>query len=291
MDSKLGPYTLVAKIGAGAMGEVYRARDTRLGNREVAIKVIHKDSAESPSRIKLFEREARAISSLGHPNICALYDFGEQEGTPYMVMELLQGETLSKRLNRGVMEVNDVLEYGIQIASALEHAHGKGIIHRDLKPANIFLTKCGAKVLDFGLAKEHSATRRDDTITILTSKGLEAGTPPYMSPERWEGKEADERSDLFSFGAILYEMLTGRKAFEGQDEDGLRTAILNPRPQPIASYRRVPVFLDRVVKACLEKDPDDRWQKAHDIILCLRGFADTRRSSQGFGGMHRGGSL
>jgi serine/threonine protein kinase len=280
LDTNLGHYALIAKIGCGAMGEVYMARDTRVTKRDVAIKVIRKDAAGAPARVKLFEREAQAISSLNHPNICTLYDFGDQDGTPYMVMELLQGETLAKRLNRGVIEVEEVLIYGMQIASALEHAHGKGIIHRDLKPANIFLTKCGAKVVDFGLAKDRSATSADQTVTLVTYTGLHAGTPPYMSPERWEGKEADERSDLFSFGAVLYEMLTGRKAFEGQDEDGLRTAIQNPKPQPISNYRRIPALLDRIVRDCLEKDPDDRWHRAHDIRLCLRGLADVRRMRQ-----------
>src|SRR6202051_14368 len=217
----LGPYEIVAPLGAGGMGEVYRARDTRL-DRTVAIKILSEHLSSNPEAKQRFEREARAISSLSHPNICHLYDVGQQDGTSYLVMEYLEGETLSARLLRGPMPLDQVLKYGAQIADALHKAHRSGVVHRDLKPGNIMLATTGAKLLDFGLAKPVAALTSVATLTAavtqsspMTEQGMIGGTFQYMSPEQVEGKELDGRSDIFSLGAVLYEMLTGRRAFPG----------------------------------------------------------------------------
>jgi serine/threonine protein kinase len=276
--STLGRYEVVARLGAGGMGTVYRALDTELA-RCVAIKVVHPDLAKSEEFLKRFQREGRIGALLDHPHICRLLDIGQHEGVHYLVMEYLEGETLAKRLNRGPLPVEETLRYGIQIADALDHAHYRGIVHRDLKPINIMLTKFGAKLLDFGLAKrlpvgaEGVAT---STITMV-SNGVNLGTPAYMAPERWEGSEADARSDIFAFGALLYEMLTQRRAFEGQDEVGLKIAIQTLEPHAPSNYARVPPSLDRLIRECLAKNPSERWQSAHDILLQLKAIAEFRR--------------
>ncbi len=280
---KLGPYELGEAIGAGGMGEVYRARDTRL-DRTVAIKVLPAHLADSPDLRQRFEREARAISSLNHPHICSLYDVGHQDGVSYLVMEFLEGETLAQRLERGAMPLSDVLKYGVQIADALDKAHRQGVVHRDLKPGNIMLTpQGGAKLMDFGLAKSAIAAASVSSLTApahatspITTKGMIVGTFQYMSPEQVEGKEVDARSDLFAFGAVLYEMLTGRRAFQGKSQLSVASAILEKEPEPISVIQPLtPPALDRTIRKCLAKDPEDRWQTARDLQLELKWIAES----------------
>ena len=281
---KLGPYEILAPLGAGGMGEVYRARDTRL-ERTVAIKVLPAELSADTERRQRLEREARIISSINHPHICALYDIGHQEGTDYLVLEYLEGESLADRLVRGPMPVEQMLRYGSQIADALERLHRQGVTHRDLKPANIMLTQSGAKLLDFGLAKARpqpavllqagQSTAAATQGLDLTVEGSLMGTLHYMAPEQVEGKEADARSDIFALGATLYEMATRRKAFEGKTPASVMAAILEREPQPIkASQPLAPPALDRVVRTCLAKDPEQRWRTAHDVKLQLQWFAE-----------------
>ena len=253
------------------MGEVYKARDTRL-ERTVAIKILPESLARDPLYRERFEREARAISHLDHPHICPLYDVGNESGTAFLVMQYLDGETLADRLKRGPLPMGLALEYGIQIADALDKAHRAGTIHRDLKPANIFLTKSGTKLLDFGLARTGAAviaatstlpTRPAD----LTAPGTILGTIAYMAPEQLEGKEADARADIFAFGAILHEMMTGRKAFESRSQASLVAAIMQADPPAISTLQpSAPPLLDHVVSRCLAKDRDDRWQTTSDLM-------------------------
>jgi serine/threonine protein kinase len=266
------------------MGEVYKAKDTRL-DRTVAIKILPSHGAGKPDARQRFEREAKAVSSLNHPHICALYDVGRENGIDYLVMEYLEGETLQARLARGPLPVGEVLRYGVQIAEALAQAHRQGVSHRDLKPSNIVLTKKGAKLLDFGLAKLREPVTGADGTTLtsrpteLTQKGTILGTFQYMSPEQLEGKEADARSDIFAFGAVLYEMATGRKAFEGKSQASLIAAIMSSEPPPISSLESMsPPALDRVVKKCLEKDPEDRWQSAQDMASELKWISGAEGS-------------
>jgi Tol biopolymer transport system component len=282
--TKLGPYEIQSAAGAGGMGEVYRARDTRL-DRTVAIKILPAYLSQMPDAKQRFEREARAISSLQHPNICTLFDIGNDGGTDYLVMEYLEGETLADRLRKGPLPPEQVLKYGIEIAEGLEKAHRSGVVHRDLKPANIMLTKSGAKLMDFGLAKTTAAAPPASGLTAtlasphashpLTAEGMVVGTFQYMSPEVVEGQEADARSDIFSLGAVLYEMATGRRAFAGKSQASVAAAILASDPQPISSVQPMsPPALDRVVKGCLAKDPEERWQTAHDVKLQLEWIAE-----------------
>jgi len=281
--TKLGPYEIVAPLGAGGMGEVYRARDTRL-DRTVAVKILPAHLSSNPEARQRFEREARAISSLNHPNICTLHDIGHQDGTDFLVMEYLEGETLADRFIHGPLPPEQVLKYGIEICEGLEKAHKNGLIHRDLKPGNIMLTKSGAKLMDFGLAKTTSVSVPPSsslTMTLpsadqpLTARGMMLGTFQYMSPEQVEGREADARSDLFALGAVLYEMASGRRAFTGKSQASIVAAILASEPQPISAVQPMsPPALDRVVRTCLAKDPDDRWQTAHDVKLQLRWIAE-----------------
>jgi Tol biopolymer transport system component len=275
----LGPYEVIAPLGAGGMGQVYRGRDIRL-DRSVAIKVLPPHLAEDPELRRRFEREARVISSLSHPNICTLFDIGRHEGVEFIVMELLEGETLAHRLERGPMPSEQVLKTGIEIADALEKAHkqGPGIVHRDLKPANIMLTKSGAKLLDFGLAKYTAAPAQQRAMSSLatadssiTDKGEIVGTFQYMAPEQLEGKDADARTDIFALGAVLYEMATGRPAFHGKTRASLIANIMNAEPVPLTTLQPLsPPALERVIKTCLAKDPDERWQTAHDVKLELK---------------------
>jgi Tol biopolymer transport system component len=274
--TRLGPYEIICAIGAGGMGEVYRAKDTRL-DRIVAIKVLPPDIAQSTEARQRFEREARAVSSLNHPHICALFDIGNQGGIDFLVMEFLEGETLASRLEKGPLAIDQVLRYGVQIADALDRAHRQGVVHRDLKPGNIMLTKDGAKLLDFGLAKLGPASRSapDETLTrALTSQGTILGTFQYMAPEQLEGKDADARSDIFAFGAVLYEMATSRRAFQGKSQASLIAAIFGSEPTPVSTLQPMtPRALDHVVATCLAKDPEARWQTAHDLLLELRWIA------------------
>ena len=277
--AKLGPYEILERLGAGGMGEVYKARDTRLG-RTVAIKVLSSRFAGNPELRQRLEREARAVSSLNHPHICALYDIGQEGGCDFLVLEFLEGETLDSRLERGMLPVDTTLRYAIEIAEALDQAHRQGIVHRDLKPGNIMLTKSGAKLLDFGLAKirEVKQAEGNDTRSLtgdLTSHGTILGTLQYMAPEQLEGNDADARSDVFAFGTVLYEMISGRKAFTGASRASLIAAILTADPRPITEIQPViPLGLDRLVRACLAKNPDDRWQSAGDLARTLKWIAE-----------------
>jgi Tol biopolymer transport system component len=270
--TRLGPYEIVSAIGAGGMGEVYRARDARL-ERTVAIKVLPSHLSSSPEVRQRFEREAKTISALSHPHVCALYDVGNQDGVEYLVMEYLEGETLAARLAKGPLPLEQLLRYGIEMANALDRAHRQGIVHRDLKPGNVMLTKSGVKLLDFGLAKAMESPSAKSGLTALptaahnlTQEGTVLGTFQYMAPEQLEGKEADARTDIFAFGAVLYEMATAKKAFEGKSQASLIASILTSDPAPVSTIQPMtPPALDRVVKTCLAKDPEDRWQSAHDI--------------------------
>ncbi|HEY3132357.1 MAG TPA: protein kinase [Acidobacteriota bacterium] len=273
--SRLGPYEILSLLGEGGMGEVYRARDTRL-ERVVAIKILPLHLSDDSQRRQRLEQEARAISSLNHPHICALYDIGHHQESDYLVMEYLEGQTLADRLAKGPFSASQLLRYATEIADALDTAHRRGVIHRDLKPGNVMLTKSGAKLLDFGLAKLQESPARSGISNLsaiptsagqpLTAEGTILGTLYYMSPEQLEGKEADERSDIFAFGAIVYEMATGKKAFEAKSQASLIAAVLEHDPPSISSLQPMtPAALDHLVTVCLAKDPDDRWQSAHDI--------------------------
>jgi len=281
--TRLGPYEILAPIGAGGMGEVYKARDTRL-ERTVAVKVLPERLSKSEEVRQRFEREAKTISQLSHPHICALYDVGNQDGVEYLVMEFLEGETLADRLGRGPLPAEQVMRYGIEMADALDKAHRQGIVHRDLKPGNVMLTKSGVKLLDFGLAKVVQRASPASGLSVLatqvgsnlTQEGSILGTFQYMAPEQLEGKEADVRSDIFSFGAVLYEMATGKKAFSGASQASLISAIMREEPAPIATLQPMTSpALDRVVKTCLAKDPEDRFQTAHDVKLQLQWIAES----------------
>jgi len=277
LGAKLGPFEILSPLGAGGMGEVYRARDTRL-DREVAIKVLPASIASDPSLRQRLEREAKALSKLSHPHICTLYDIGHQDGVDYLVMELVDGETLEQRLIRGPLPSEQTIRYGAQIADALSKAHRLGFMHRDLKPANIMLTKGGAKLMDFGLAKESgSSSLVSEPIELtaeqskLTGNGMLVGTFQYMSPEQLEGKDADTRTDIFALGEVIYEMATGKAAFCGKSRASLIAAILSSEPPPITQLQPLtPPALERIVRKCLAKDPDERWQSASDLASELR---------------------
>jgi Tol biopolymer transport system component len=279
--TRLGPYEVISLLGAGGMGEVYRARDTRLG-RDVAVKVLPQHLAETDVARARLDREAKAISGLNHPHICTLFDLGHDGGHDYLVMELIEGETLTARLAKGPLPAEELLRLAIQVAEALDLAHRRGIIHRDLKPGNIMLTRSGAKLMDFGLAR---ATAPDaapgdlaSAMTMsrsLTAQGVLVGTFLYMSPEQLEGKEADARSDLWALGCVMYEMATGKRAFDGQSQASLIGAIMHTEPVSVASAAPLASpGLDRVVKSCLAKDPEERIQTAHDVKLQLRWVAE-----------------
>ncbi|MBW3670293.1 MAG: serine/threonine-protein kinase [Acidobacteria bacterium] len=297
--TRLGPYEIVDVLGAGGMGEVWRARDTRL-NREVAIKVLPESLGKSEQFLQRFEREARAISSLNHAHICTLYDVGQQDHDVsgdtissrssrtstlhYLVMELIEGESLADRLQKGPLPVHDVLKYGRQIASALDAAHRRGVIHRDLKPGNVMLTKSGAKLLDFGLAKAASEgqgvveglTSLPTQARPLTQEGTILGTFQYMAPEQLEGLEADARTDIFALGTLLYEMASGHRAFQGESRTSLIAAIVSSQPESITKVAPMsPPALDHVIRRCLEKDPEDRWQSAQDVASELKWISEA----------------
>jgi serine/threonine protein kinase len=291
--TRLGPYEIVSPLGVGGMGEVYRAKDTRL-DRTVAIKVLPTHLSSDPESKKRMEREAKSISALQHANICTLHDIGSQDGTDFLVMEYLEGQTLASRLEKGPLPLDQALRIGIEIAEALEKAHQQGIVHRDLKPANIMLTKAGAKLMDFGLAKPTltiasqavgSFTPSTPTMNLaqltssaspLTQKGSVVGTFQYMAPEVLQGAEADARSDLFSFGCVLYEMLTGRRAFDGKSQLSVFTSILEKDPEPITNQLLAPPMLDLMVCGCLAKDPAERVHSAHDVAMELRWISSPR---------------
>jgi eukaryotic-like serine/threonine-protein kinase len=279
--TKLGPYEVQSPLGAGGMGEVYRARDTRL-DRTVAIKVLPAHLSSDAALKQRLEREARAVSKLSHPHICALYDIGHQDGIDFLVMEYLEGETLEQRLIKGPLPSEQTLRYAAQVADALAKAHKLGITHRDLKPANVMLTKSGAKLMDFGLAKESGPAPLAAALTEmtteqakLTSVGMIVGTFQYMAPEQLEGKEADGRTDIFALGEVIYEMATGTPAFSGKSRASLIAAILTREPTPITQLQPLtPPSVERVVKKCLAKDPEDRWQNASDLATELNWSAE-----------------
>ena len=290
LGTKLGPYEIVGPLGAGGMGEVYRARDTRL-ERMVAIKILPAHLSNDSVRKQRFEREAKTISSLNHPHICVLHDVGHQDGIDYLVMECVEGETLAKRLEKGPLPVDQVLKLGAQIADALDKAHRAGIVHRDLKPGNIMLTATGAKLLDFGLAKPAAPPASAATLTAaspkspVTEQGTIVGTFQYMSPEQVEGKELDGRSDIFSLGAVLYEMVTGNRAFEGKSQLSIATAILEKEPAPITAVKPMtPLALDHAVKKCLAKSADERWQSASDLSGELKWIGESSLQTVGAAG-------
>ena len=268
------------------MGEVWKARDTRL-ERTVAIKVLPERLSSSPEVRQRFEREAKTISALSHPHICALYDVGNQDGVEYLVMEYLEGETLAERLARGALPLEETLRYGIEIADALDKAHRQGTVHRDLKPGNVMLTKSGVKLLDFGLAKVTATRGGPGNLTslptqqVLTQEGTILGTFQYMAPEQLEGREADARTDIFAFGATLYEMATGTKAFSGSSRASLISAIMKEEPAPISAVQPMtPQALDRVVRRCLAKDPERRWQSARDVAIDLEEIGRVGQSPE-----------
>jgi Tol biopolymer transport system component len=280
--TKLGPYLIEAALGAGGMGEVYRARDTRL-DRVVAIKVLPQDGVRRADLRERFEREAKAVSNLNHPHICALYDIGQEGERAFIVMEYLEGETLAARIERGALPIEELLRVGVQIADALDAAHQRGFVHRDLKPANIMLTKAaGAKLLDFGLAKNFLSEAAATMLTVaptatspLTAEGTIVGTFQYMAPEVIEGLPADARTDIFAFGLVLYEMATGRRAFDGKTRASLMAAVLKETPRAIAEVApMIPPALDRLIRIALAKEPADRWQTMHDVALQLRFIAE-----------------
>ncbi len=255
----------------------------------MAVKVVPSHLSSSPDLRERFEREARAVSSLNHPHICTLHDIGHQDGIDYLVMEYIEGQTLASRLQEGPIRPQDVLQYSIQIAGALDMAHKRGIVHRDLKPGNIMLTKSGIKLLDFGLAKlQNEAPGSSDISSLptgqreITREGTILGTLQYMAPEQLEGKAADPRTDIFAFGAVMYEMISGKRAFEGSSQASLIAAILKDDPKPICSIQPLtPPALDRLVRICLTKDPDDRWQSTRDIIHELKMDRRERRITRG----------
>src|SRR5262245_21243614 len=273
---RLGSYEILAIVGVGGMGEVYKARDTRL-DRIVAIKVLPEHVASDPDLRGRFEREAKAISSLNHAHICTLHDVGSEAGVEFLVMEYLEGETAAQRVAKGPLPIQQVLRFGVEIAEALDRAHRQGITHRDLKPGNVMLTKSGVKLLDFGLAKlkpvalERSVGSAPTAAADLTGDGTIIGTLQYMAPEQVEGKAVGHRADIFALGAILYELATGTKAFEGGSQASLIGAILRDEPRPISELQPLwPTALDALVATCLSKDPDERWQSAADVGRHLR---------------------
>ena len=283
VGTRFGPYEVLSAAGAGGMGEVYRARDTRLG-REVAVKILPEAFASDAGRLRRFEQEVQVLSALNHPNILGVYDVGEADGMHYFVSELLEGEDLRQRLAAGALTLRKAVEFAIQIAHGLAAAHEKGIIHRDLKPENVFVTKDGrVKLLDFGLAKPSAvatAAGNNPTMTMGSEAGTVLGTVGYMSPEQVRGKAADQRSDLFSFGVVLYEMIAGKRAFTGESSVEVMNAILKSDPPELTSSdRNVPAALDRVIRRCLEKNPEERFQSARDVAFALDAVGGTSSAS------------
>jgi len=301
VGTRLGPYEILSALGAGGMGEVYKAQDARL-DRPVAIKVLPSHVAGDPERKQRFEREAKTLAALSHPHICPVFDVGTATPSPglrppspppgggegqgegaidFLVMEYLEGQTLAERLTKGALPLDQALQYAIQIADALDKAHRKGIVHRDLKPGNVMLTKQGVKLLDFGLAKLQAAgavagmSMAATVSSPLTGEGAILGTLHYMAPEQVEGKDADTRSDIFAFGAVVYEMATGKRAFEGKTAASVMAAILERQPPAMSSLQPLaPPLLNRVVSQCLDKDPEQRWQTARDLEVELKWIAE-----------------
>jgi hypothetical protein len=282
----LGPYEIVGLVGAGGMGEVYRARDTRLG-RTVALKLTAGSAGDDPQQRLRLEREARAIAALNHPNICAIHDVGRHDGRDYIVMEYVDGETLERRLQRGPLPWSELARVAMEMSSALVAAHREGITHRDLKPSNVMLTRAGVKLLDFGIARHQAVAHgseplSEDQITtqLATVEGTLAGTLPYMAPEQLEGRAVDRRTDIFGFGAVLFEMATGRRAFAGTSAAGLVAAILAESRPRLPEDAGLPRALGRITSACLARDPDERWQDAADLQRALKWAAEDSTGAQ-----------
>src|SRR5271156_2863344 len=289
--TKLGPYEIIAPIGAGGMGEVYRARDTRLG-REVALKVLPQSFAKDPERLRRFEQEAKAVAVLNHPNILGIHDIGEQAGAPYIVSELLEGESLRAELEQGRLSARRAVDYAVQIAQGLSAAHDKNIIHRDLKPENVFVTREGrVKILAFGLAKlaptGAGADASDATLATMastpnvpTEAGTVLGTAGYMAPEQVRGAPVDSRTDIFAYGAVLYEMVSGQRAFRRDTTAETMTAILKEDPPELSELNHpVSPGLERIIRRCLEKNPEQRFQSAKDLAFALDALSGTSTKS------------
>jgi serine/threonine protein kinase len=280
-------YRIVGKVGAGGMGEVYRAHDPRL-NRDVAIKILPEALSERPDRLVRFEREARAAGALNHPNIMAVYDVGNHDGLPYIVTELHEGENLRERIDGGDLTVRKAVRLAAQVADGLAAAHGRGIVHRDLKPENVFVTQDGhVKILDFGLAKlidrtpPTGRTADVETAEMVTEAGTVVGTVSYMAPEQLQGRPTDHRSDIFSFGVLLFEMLSGRRPFRGDSKAQIVASILRDEPSHLTDPGRpVPPVVERIVRQCLQKRPEDRFESAHDLAIALRAVSDSEVSAQ-----------
>jgi serine/threonine protein kinase len=296
VGQRLGHFEILEKLGAGGMGDVYKARDSRL-DRLVAIKVLPPDFARDGIAVHRLQREARIVASLSHPHICALFEVGHENGTDFLVMEHLEGETLAGRLKRGKLPVAVTLQYGVQIAGAVAAAHTAGIVHRDLKPGNVMLTKNGAKLLDFGLAKQREGSPHDDahltqSLVTHTAEGTISGTVGYMSPEQAEGKLVDTRSDIFSFGSLLYEMVSGQRAFRGDSGLATLAAILEKDPAPLGA--ELPAELRKIIARCLRKNPDERYQHISDVRIAFeeiertpsRGRRQTRAQGYEHGRAH-----
>ena len=283
--TKLGPYEIQSLVGAGGMGEVYRAHDSRL-DRTVAIKVLPASFSADRDRMQRFAQEARAAAALNHPNILSIFDIGDQQGSPYVVSELLEGETLRERLRSGPLSARKTIDYALQVARGLAAAHEKGIVHRDLKPENLFITNDGrVKILDFGLAKlimpESSGGADAPTLHAVTEPGLIMGTVGYMSPEQVRGQTADQRSDIFAFGAILYEMISGKRAFHGETSADTMSAILKEEvPELSETARNVPPGLERIVRHCLEKNASQRFHSAGDLAFDLEALTEISATSK-----------
>src|SRR5712692_4950312 len=284
--TKVGPYEILAPLGAGGMGEVYRARDTRLG-REIALKVLPETFARESDRLDRFEQEARAVAALNHPNILAVFDIGQHNGSPFLVSELLEGESLRAVLDRGALPQRKTIEYGVQIAQGLAAAHDKGIVHRDLKPENVFVSKDGRiKILDFGLAKlaqkASAAAAESDGITLTssdTAAGVVMGTASYMAPEQVRSESSEPRTDIFAFGAVLYEMLSEQRAFRRDTPAETMTAVLKEDPPELSDPGRpLSSALERIVRRCLEKNSEQRFQSARDLSFALSALSGTDAS-------------
>src|SRR5262245_42805471 len=282
--TKVGPYEILSQLGAGGQGEVYKARDARL-NRFVAIKVLPDNLSQNPELKSRFEREAQTLASLSHPHICPVFDVGNQDGIDFIVMEFLEGVTLAERLEKGALPLQEALTTAIEIADALDKAHRQGVTHRDVKPGNVILTKNGSKLLDFGLAKlkqtvEASSLSSLPTRAEMTADGAILGTLQYMAPEQLEGKESDARTDIFAFGAVLYEMVTGKKPFEGKSQASLIAGILEREPPSLLALQPMtPASLDHVVQKCLAKNPEGRWQTSLDLLGELKWVRETGRQA------------
>ena len=272
--TNLGPYEVLSRIGAGGMGEVYKARDARL-DRFVAVKVLSDRVADDLESRGRFDREARTLASLSHPHICAIFDAGHQNGTDYLVMEYLDGQTLAQKLETGPLPLREAVRIALQIVDALDTAHTRGIVHRDLKPGNVMMIGWDAKLLDFGLAKlkrpDEAPSISDSTRSPDTALGVILGTLQYMAPEQLEGGNVDARTDIFAFGALFHEMVTGRKAFPASSQASLIAQIMSADPEPLSKFQPMtPALLERVIRRCLAKNPAQRWQSARDLLTQLQ---------------------